>query len=141
MADAGVLLRRYEPADPQHQAVNAAVGRLTAAGDTVVTPFQNCVEFWDVCTRPASARGGMGLSDAEALNRLSSLEATFALLSDDPAVYSHWRSLVMGHGVWGKQVDDARIVALMIFHRATQILTLNPSGFQRYRPAIQVLTC
>jgi hypothetical protein len=42
--------------------------------DELVMATQNLAEFWNVCTRPATARGGLGLSIAETDRRLSVLE-------------------------------------------------------------------
>jgi predicted nucleic acid-binding protein len=89
-------------------------------------------EFWNVCTRPATARGGYGLSIAETNRRLTIIEAVFAVLSEPPAAYGLWRSLVTTHSVQGKQVHDARLAALMRAHGITHILTLNAADFARY---------
>ena len=59
--DTNVLLRfAYRP-DPQHAAVISAVKKLKNGGDKIHILPQNCIEFWNVFTRPA-ARNGFGLS-------------------------------------------------------------------------------
>jgi predicted nucleic acid-binding protein len=65
LADSGVLLRLLERADPLHATIRAAVRTLVARGDELVTATQNMAEFWNVCTRPATARGGLGLATAD----------------------------------------------------------------------------
>jgi predicted nucleic acid-binding protein len=40
---------------------------------------------------------------------------------------------VEAYSVIGKPAHDARIVALMLAHGVTQLLTLNPSDFARYQ--------
>ncbi len=40
----------------------------------------------------------------------------------------------MTYGVSGVQVHDARLVAAMISHGATHILTFNTADFARYAP-------
>jgi len=40
--------------------------------------------------------------------------------------------LVLGFGVSGVQVHDARIVAAMLVHQVTHISTFNASDFARY---------
>ncbi len=132
LADSGILLRLLEPNDPLHASIDQAVRALHARGDRIVLAPQNVAEFWNVCTRPASARGGYGLSVAETERRLAIFEAVFAVLSEPPAVYRLWRSLVVTHAVQGKQVHDARLVALMQAHGITHVLTLNGSDFTRY---------
>jgi predicted nucleic acid-binding protein len=98
---------------------------LHARGDRIAIAPQNVAEFWNVCTRPATARGGYGLSTAETGRRLTIVEAVFAVPSEPPAAYRLWRSLVKTHAVQGKQVHDARLVALLQAHGITHIPTLN----------------
>jgi predicted nucleic acid-binding protein len=132
LADTGILLRLMERADPQHATIRSAVRNLVARGDELVTATQNVAEFWNVCTRPPTARGGLGLSIAETDRRLRVVERFVQLLADLPAAYRLWRQLVVNHSVLGRQVHDARLAALMQAHAITHILTLNGPGFARY---------
>lgn len=70
--------------------------------------------------------------------RLRLLERHFPVLPDNPAVYEKWKALVMTHKVVGVNVHDARLVAAMMVHGVTHILTANVRDFARY-PAITVL--
>ncbi len=58
LVDSGILLRLMERADPQHGVIRHAIRTHTARGDELVTAFQNVAEFWNVCTRPTTSRGG-----------------------------------------------------------------------------------
>lgn len=138
LCDTGILLRLFEPLEPLRPVVDQAVALLRAGGDRLVVGFQNVAEFWNVCTRPSMARGGLGLTVSQAEARLRRLEAAFHQLSEPPSVYPNWRQLVVTHAVLGKQVHDARLVALMLAHGITHILTLNGADFARY-PGITVL--
>ncbi len=89
-------------------------------------------EFWNVCTRPATARGGFDLGVAETDRRVRVIERFYSLLSDTPAVHTEWRRLLVLHAVAGVQVHDARIAATMNVHGITHILTLNGTDFARY---------
>jgi predicted nucleic acid-binding protein len=84
LCDSGILLRLFEPADPLHPAVRASVTALHARGDQLVTAPQNVAEFWNVCTRPAAARGGFGLDTAEAERRLQAVERTLHGIRPSP---------------------------------------------------------
>ena len=132
LVDSGILLRLLEPTDPQHRVIRGAVRALRGRGDTLVTAPQNAAEFWNVCTRPATARGGFGLSIADTDRRLRVIERLFRVIPDSPAAYPTWRGLLVAHGVRGVQVHDARLVALMQVHGITHILTLNGADFARY---------
>lgn len=132
LSDSGILLRLFHPPDPLHGIVKQAADVLTNRGDKLVTTLQNVAEFWNVCTRPATARGGFGLSVAETEFRLQDVERRFSLLSEHPGTYTIWRNLVVTHAVQGKQVHDARLVALMKAHGLSHVLTLNGPDFSRF---------
>jgi predicted nucleic acid-binding protein len=130
--DTGILLRLVDRNDPLHGSVRAAVRALKVRGDGLATTAQNIAEFWNVCTRPASARGGLGLSVAETDHRLRLLERIIRLIPDSAAAYPIWRGLVVSLGIQGVQVHDARLAALMQAHGTTHILTLNVADFARF---------
>jgi len=132
LLDSGILLRLVDRADPLHSSVRASVRALKVRGNRLVMAPQNVAEFWNVCTRPATARGGLGLSIGETETRLRLLERIIRLLPDTPVAYSIWRSLVVSLGISGVQVHDARLAALMYSHGVTHLLTLNTPDFQRY---------
>jgi predicted nucleic acid-binding protein len=134
LVDTGILLRLLERSDPQHTLVRQAVRCLRSRSERLVTAPQNAAEFWNVCTRPATARGGLGLSLAETDRRLRLIERLFQVLPDATAAYAIWRQLVAAHSVMGIQVHDARLVAFMVAHGLTHLLTLNVVDFARYPP-------
>jgi predicted nucleic acid-binding protein len=138
LADTGILLRLADPADPQHATVDHAVRAIRGRGDGLVYAGQNAAEFWNVCTRPATARGGWGLTVAEADRRLRAIEAGFSLLPELSTAYPIWRGLIVAHSVQGKQVHDARLVALMKAHGITHVLTLNAGDFARFPGIVEI---
>jgi predicted nucleic acid-binding protein len=139
LADTGILLRLLERTDPQHGDVRQAIRTLRRHGERLVTAAQNAAEFWNVCTRPSTVRGGFGLTVHEADRRLRIVERLFPVLPDSPAAYAVWRNLLVAHGVMGVQVHDARLVALMTAHGLTRVLTLNTADFARY-PSVTAMT-
>jgi predicted nucleic acid-binding protein len=132
LADTGVILRLYDQSDPWHSDAVRSVNTLKAQGERNVVASQNIREFWNTCTRPTSARNGLGLSLAETNRRVISLENLYAIIVDDPASYPIWKQLVFHHSVKGKQVHDANLVALMMAHGINHILTFNGPDFSRY---------
>lgn len=84
LVDSGIVLRLLEQGDPQHAAIRGAVRVLRGRGDTLVTAPQNAAEFWSVCTRPATARGGYGLSIGEADRRPPHHRATLSRPTGQP---------------------------------------------------------
>jgi predicted nucleic acid-binding protein len=131
LLDTNILLRFSNQADREYALIREAVRTLVKRGGRLCFASQNLVEFWNVCTRPAE-RNGVGLTVLETDERTRELESEFTLLSDTGSVHPEWRRLVVVHSVSGVQVHDARIVAAMLAHGVTQILTLNPRDFQRF---------
>jgi predicted nucleic acid-binding protein len=139
LADTGILLRLLDRADPHNAAIRSAARALRSRSIAVVTSPQNIAEFWNVCTRPATARGGFGLSVVETDRRARLIERLFPVLPDTAAAYPIWRQLVTAHAVQGVQVHDARLVEFMQAHGIAHILTLNGADFARY-PTVTAVT-
>ncbi len=108
-----------------------AISTVRLRGDRLHIVPQNLIEFWNVYTRPLE-RNGMGRTAAEAEAEVNRLKALFPLLLDIPAIYQEWERLVIAHAVIGVNVHDARLVAAMLAHNLTHILTFNTSDFTRY---------
>lgn len=132
LLDTGILLRLPNRNDPEHQNIHRAMRAIKQEGDEMFTLTQNIAEFWSVCTRPTSARGGYGLSIPETEQRLRLIERLVSVLSEHPNAHSAWKRLVIDHVVSGVQVHDARLVASMHEHGISNILTLNGKDFARY---------
>jgi predicted nucleic acid-binding protein len=131
LLDTNILLRFAQRLHPLHFQVRATVRHLRLDGHELKITTQNCIEFWNVATRPAS-RNGFGLTPIEGERLLRLLERLFPLISDSPDVYPIWRSLVVQYGVSGVQVHDARLVAAMKVNDINHILTFNTTDFTRY---------
>ena len=132
LLDTNIIVRLPQRTDPAHTLVRTALRRLWQRGEALSYTSQNLVEFWNVNTRPPGARGGYGLSLSETDRRARLIERFYTLLPDSPAVHQEWRRLVVAHSVSGVQVHDARLVAFMLVHSVTHVLTLNPGDFARY---------
>jgi len=131
LVDTNVLLRFADRTHPLHSTVRNAVRKLRRNGHQLQIAPQNCVEFWNVATRPA-AKNGLGLTPVDADRLLHLVERIFPLLSDAPTIYSEWRRLVVSFSVSGVQVHDTRLVAAMKVNEMTHILTFNTKDFIRY---------
>lgn len=132
LADTNILIRFLLRNDPAYQPIRRAVTTLKTRREPVFTTPQNIREFWNVCTRPVDQRGGLGLSVAATELRLRLLERHFPVLPDNSAIYSQWKLLVASYGVMGVQVHDAHLVAAMVVHGLSRIITLNGTHFTRY---------
>jgi predicted nucleic acid-binding protein len=132
LLDTGILLRLFDSSDPQHLSIRGAVRRLLRRGERLVTSAQNVAEFWNVSTRPASARGGYGHSVARTRRRVVAIERFCEILTESDASYTYWKSLVTDQNVLGAAVHDARLAAIMTVCGISHLLTLDTGGFQRF---------
>lgn len=138
LGDTNVLLRLALRRAPEHRLVRTAIRNLRQRGDQLYYTPQNLVEFWNVCTRPVTARGGFGLTLAQTDWASRIIERAFTLLPDTPAVHAEWRRLVMRQGVTGVQVHDARLVSVMRVHEIRHLVTFNCRDLQRYPDVVAV---
>ena len=72
------------------------------------------------------------MSPEWAVNETRRLEAVFPLLPDPPTICPLWKDLVEHYKIIGKQVHDARLVAVMLAHGVTNLLTFNVTHFTRF---------
>lgn len=101
LLDTGIILRLLNRSAGDHESIRAAVRKLKAQGHECVTTLQNVCEFWNVCTRPARVRGGLGLTFDETHRRLRAIERILTLLPDSPDTFLRWKSLIEKHQVPG----------------------------------------
>jgi predicted nucleic acid-binding protein len=138
LSDTNILLRSSQPAHPMYQEAIDAVDELRRRGEQLCIMAQNLVEFRSVATRPPSVNGP-GMSEADADTEIARLKHLFVVFADDSAILPEWERLVSAYGAAGKQNHDARLVAAMLAHGITTILTFNRDDFIRYTE-ITVLT-
>ncbi len=131
LVDTNILLRFVDRSHPLHPSIRIAVRMLRQDGHQLRVTSQNCIEFWNVSTRPLE-RNGFGLTPHESERLLQLVERLFPVLPDSSEVYKEWRRLVVTFSVSGVQVHDARLVALMKVSSISHILTLNVEDFKRY---------
>ena len=130
LIDTSILGRLANAADAFHATAARAVIELHRRGESLHITSQNLIEFRSVATRPTFANG-LGLSPSEAEAKAAAFESAFALLPENPAIFLAWKALVASSGVTGKQVQDARLVAVCHAHAVSYILTFNTSHFAR----------
>jgi len=131
LVDTNILLRLVQRTDPLNFVIRNAVRNLRNHENILLITPQNCAEFWNVATRPAT-KNGFGLTPKDADRQLRLIERIFPLLPDISTVYPEWRRLVVTFGVSGVQVHDARLTATMKANNITYILTFNTGDFIRY---------
>jgi predicted nucleic acid-binding protein len=138
LLDTNVLLRSAQPNHAAYRDAVDAADALIKRGENVVLIPQVIVEFWTASTRPV-VNNGLGFTPGEAEAEVRRIETLFPLLPESAAIFETWRKLVVRYGVSGLETHDARVVAAMLTHGITHVLTFNEEDFRRYKE-ITVLT-
>ena len=141
LLDTNILARLANAADPLYAVTTQAVMKLHRLGEILYITPQVLIEFRNTATRPLSMNG-LGLSIVQAEAEVAGFEAKFPLLPETPDIYPAWKALVGALGIIGKQVHDARLVAICHVHKVTHLLTFNTSHFLRmasFGPGVTVV--
>lgn len=134
LADSNLWLRSSQPQHPMYLPATQAIKTVLVADEIHLVP-QVMNEFWRVVTSPLDKeRGGFGWDVTTADLKVQQLEFDFPMKYDNAEVYRKWRALVLSLGITGVKVHDARLVAAMLAHGLTHILTFNVKDFLRYAP-------
>ena len=131
LLDANILLRLANRKDVQRDESLEALRLLRVAGHRTVIVPQVLYEYWVVATRPLT-QNGLGMLPAEVANDFDEIRRDYRLLDDESGVWKIWQSLVVSYGVVGKRAHDARLVAAMVRHGITHLLTFNGQDFSRF---------
>jgi predicted nucleic acid-binding protein len=130
LIDTSILGRLANRTDVSHPIATAAIAALHRRGEVLHITPQNLVEFRNFATRPTNANG-LGLAALAVESLAANFEAAFPLLDETPSIFPAWKAIVEALGVVGKQVHDARLVAVCHMHAVTHLLTFNVSHFVR----------
>lgn len=139
LVDTGIWLRLFDRDDPEHASIRESLRLLRAGGHTLAVCPQNIAEFWNVSTRPSTARGGYGKSVATTERRVQFIERHAVVLDESSGAYRQWRSLLAQQQIVGLAVHDSRLVSVMQVANIGHVLTLNAGDFARY-PNIMAVT-
>jgi predicted nucleic acid-binding protein len=111
LVDSNLLVRLANRADIDYFTARNAIFVLRSQGDALHTSPQNLIEFRNVATRPLDTNG-LGLAPNVVEKQATLYERLFPILPETPEIYPAWKTLVQAAGVVGKQVHDARLVAV-----------------------------
>ena len=132
LLDTNLLTRIANPTHTQtRDLAEKSIDMLRKNGHVACLVPQNLYEFWAVATRPLEANG-LGMSVDDARSEVDALLQLFHVFQDERAIFSRWLDLVTGHDTKGKASHDARLVAAMLRHGLTHLLTFNDGDFSRY---------
>lgn len=137
LVDSNILVRLRDLDSPDMQICEEAIRAGLQRGTRMYLCAQVLIEFWAVSTRPRDANG-LGLNVEQVYLGVMQIRQSLPLLDEPPDIAQRWLELVRRYEVKGKEVHDARLVALASAHEISHILTLNPTDFSRYQEVTAV---
>lgn len=131
LIDTNLLVRVADGNSATHLLAIEAIEKLLNQQHKVYITGQNLIEFWAVATRPLEVNG-LGWTTQQTETVITQFLNRFRFLDDTPAIFSNWRSLVTAYDIKGKRTHDARLIAVMLAHEVTHLLTFNTDDFGSY---------
>jgi predicted nucleic acid-binding protein len=132
LLDTGILLRLVNAQDASHGMIQQSIRALIAHQESLHITTQNVAEFLNVATRPV-ANNGFGWAPQFAVSALSlEIEPICSILVESSGLPAELKRLATTYTVVGKQIHDARLVAMMLVSQVGNLLTLNDADFRRY---------
>ena len=134
--DTNLLVHATVPLSPDHRRAEAALARARNDGLTAISR-QIIREYVAVMSRPQV--WGRPIPMIETLEVAEAFLRSFRVLEDGPIVWTHLSMLCRTRQLGGKQVHDADIVATMLAHGETRLLTSNGAHVRRFSDVIEVV--
>jgi predicted nucleic acid-binding protein len=131
LLDTNLLVRIANASDKHHVTANKAIEKLFKQNERLCIAPQVLTEFWNVASRPVNVNG-LGLRLDEVLLHIAAFEGQFELLPETPALFSMLVTIATAAQVTGKQIHDARPVAICHLHGIPSILSFNARHFARF---------
>jgi predicted nucleic acid-binding protein len=136
--DTNVLIYATVPTAPSREAARTALIAHATGTEALCISRQVLREFVAVITRPQVWAHAMSLTEAVAAAEV--LAQNFDVLEDGPTVWHHFVELCRHFSFGGRQVHDANIVATMLAHGESRLLTFNAADFRRFDALVNVVT-
>jgi predicted nucleic acid-binding protein len=128
LMDTNIILRFADTHSSEYEIINNAIFQiLLQDGKCFITP-QVLIEFWVVATRPVAVNG-LGWTPEVTEQAVQMLINQFEWLEEIPDIFHIWLNLATTHKISGKRTHDLRIQAVVLAHKISHILTLNPKDF------------
>lgn len=130
MIDTNVLVYSTISSSPWHQEARQRLTALVNDGIELCFAPQVAREYLVVLTRGDIFE--KRFTPEEALGELEAILPAFALLDETEETVYYLRNLVQRYQVRGKAVHDTNIVATMLVHGVTRLMTYNADDFRRF---------
>jgi predicted nucleic acid-binding protein len=138
MLDTNVFLAATDEGRAEHDQALAIVNDWPARGVALYASGQIMREYLAVATRPAD-NNGLGLAMTDALANVRAFRDRTTLLAEDGKVADRLLALLDDTNCAGKQVHDANVVATMLVHGISTIVTINTGDFIRFGRQVRLV--
>ncbi|MEN6451191.1 MAG: type II toxin-antitoxin system VapC family toxin [Thermoguttaceae bacterium] len=135
--DANVFVFAANESSPWHAAALERLGQARSEGISLVVSPQILREFAAAASRPAPESSPPPLEPI--LENVRRIRAACVLFDENATTVDRLIDLLRTVATHGKQVHDANIVATMLAHGCTTLLTHNVADFNRFRSLIQII--
>jgi predicted nucleic acid-binding protein len=138
MLDTSVFLSATDEGRAEHRKAMLIFNDWAGGGTTLYASGQIMREYLAVATRPAD-KNGLGLKQADALANVRALRQRTSLLAEDGKVADRLLSLLDDTPCTGKQVHDANVIATMLVHGISTLVTINVADFTRFERHVMLV--
>jgi predicted nucleic acid-binding protein len=135
--DANILVFAANASSPWHTAATTRLRIAREQGISLAVNSQVIREFIAAASRPAS--NGPSPPIEPIIENARRIRSSFAVLDEFTATIDRLMELLIAVPTYGKQVHDANIVATMLTHGVTTLLTHNTADFVRFASLIRVV--
>ncbi len=126
--DTCVLLTATVESRQHHQHAQRLLLASGRTGIHFATTGQIMREYLVVATRPLEANG-LGLTPPQALTNVAEFRRRLVFFDETELVAHNLTELVRTHQLKGKRIHDANVVATMLAHGITRLVTENIGDF------------
>lgn len=140
LLDSNILIHGNQDAIPHFETITSRLMEFAENDEDLVICPRVLYEFYVVVTRPIIARGGLGISSADALSLIDKFQTAYTFINDPVDLFSTWLQLIVRYGTAGIAAHDTRLVAFMQRQDIESIFTMNANDFNRYNDIITILT-
>jgi predicted nucleic acid-binding protein len=138
MLDSNVLLAATDVDRAEHRDAMRILDHWPRSGTALYVSGQVIREYLSVATRPMEANG-IGLSAAVAVRNVRAFRERLTLVHDSGNVIDRLLSLLSDVDCAGKQIHDANVVATMLAHGITTVVTANLKDFVRFERHVRLV--
>ena len=126
--DTNILLIATDESRPYHRFAKRIIATHNRSGIHLGISGQIIREYLVVATRVPEANG-LGLGSDEALSNVEVFRQRLVFFDETEAVSNELRSLIGSCELTGKRIHDANVVATMLTHGLSKLITENQGDF------------